>query len=207
VHLLYDLDLRDPALGLASCFNHVTRLPLFNALQFNCCDMVYRAVADDAIEIVSMTNPDAAPWDADHPFRNYPATFPHHPVIAEPVESEVLSLIAKVIDEDGSEKSAASDSKATYCRLKELGHPFPQIGGRQFMWQGIPDWDCCTIGCPYAQQSSDDGKEVFAVIWERPFPELHLWSDNPKWQDVGSIQIIFSRCTGCGVIHSCNRCD
>ena len=76
VHLLYDLDLNDPALGLASRFPGVSRLPLFNALQYNCCDMVYRVVADDAIEIVGMGRPEKTKWDADFPFDNYPRAFP-----------------------------------------------------------------------------------------------------------------------------------
>jgi hypothetical protein len=206
VHLIYDLDLRDPALGLASRFKRLSRLPLFNALQYNCCDMVYSVISDDEIQIVSLkpTNPT---WYANHPFDDYPAFFARHSIILEPVKAEVLELIAHVVEEDGNSTFTSAESTPIRERLKELGHPFPQIGGRQFMWQGIPDWDCCTVGCPYDGRSSDHGKEVFAVIWERPVPNFHLWSNNPKWQDVGSLQLIFSRCTGCGVIHSCNRCD
>src|SRR5690242_17911784 len=57
VNLLYDLDLTDPQLGLASRFPGASRLPLYNALQYNCCDIVYRVVADDAIEILAMPEP------------------------------------------------------------------------------------------------------------------------------------------------------
>src|SRR6478672_7009157 len=57
VNLLYDLDLTDPQLGLASRFPGLSRLPLFNALQYNCCEIVYRVVADDAIDIVAMDAP------------------------------------------------------------------------------------------------------------------------------------------------------
>src|SRR5690348_12514283 len=63
VHLLYDLDLTDPALGLASRFPGVSRLPLYNALQYNCCDMVYRVVGDDAIEILAMDKPTRSKWN------------------------------------------------------------------------------------------------------------------------------------------------
>ena len=83
---------------------------------------------------------------------------------------------------------------------------FPRVGGRHLMWQGIPEWECPTPGCGNAGIRSDAGKEVIAVIWERPIAELHLWADDPKYQDLGDVQIIFSRCTGCGVLHSCNRC-
>ena len=64
----------------------------------------------------------------------------------------------------------------------------PRVGGRQFMWQGIPDWACPTSACPHHGIDSDAGKEVFAVIWERPIPDLHLWDDNPKPHDLGSAQ-------------------
>ena len=74
---------------------------------------------------------------------------------------------------------------------------FPRVGGRHFMWQGIPHWECPTQDCPYFGKYSDVGIEVFAVIWERTIPELHLWDDDREGQHVGSIQIIFSRCTGC----------
>src|SRR5580765_7609922 len=85
VHLLYDLDLRDPVLGLASRFPGVSRLPLYNALQYNCCEMIYRVVADDAIEIIAMGYRDVPDWYPDHPFDGYPSAFPRTPIIAEPV--------------------------------------------------------------------------------------------------------------------------
>ena len=75
MNLLYDLDLTDPQLGLASRFPGLSRLPLFNALQYNCCEIVYRVVADDAIDIVAMDAPKGR-RGADFPFDNYPRAFP-----------------------------------------------------------------------------------------------------------------------------------
>jgi hypothetical protein len=207
VHQLYDLDLRDPDLGLASRFGGLSRLPLYNALQYNCCDLVYRVASDDAIEIVSMTNPNNPDWYANHPFDNYPAAFSRHPVALEPVQPDVLDLLARVLGDNGGETYTSSASGPVRKRLRALGYPFPQVGGRQFMWQGIPGWDCRGRRCKYAKQFTEADKEVIAVVWERPAPDLHLWSDDPKYQDVGSCQIIFSRCSGCGALHSCNRCD
>jgi hypothetical protein len=201
VHLLYDLDLNDPALGLASHFPHVSRLPLYNALQYNCCDMVYSVERDDAIRILALTNPETPQWYADHPFDNYPAAFPRKPVVAEPVSADLVEAFHQSIDDDGG---ANDDPECTVLTDELL---FPRVGGRHFMWQGVPSWSCPTRKCRFGGTNSEAGKEVLAVIWESPEPSLHLWSDDPKWQTLGSSQIIFSRCRGCGVLHSCNRCD
>lgn len=200
VHLLYDLDLCDPALGLASRFAGLRRLPLFNALQYNCCAIVYRVMDDEAISILAMDQPGNSEWDANFPFANYPTAFPRTPIHLKPVTAELAVACISPI---------ASDGSADIVRGKVLQEAclFPRVGGRHFMWQGIPEWECPTRTCPHYQQYGDIGKEVFAVVWERPIPELHLWSKDPTQQDVGSVQIIFSRCTECGVIHSCNRCD
>lgn len=203
VHLLYDLDLRDPALGLASRYEGLSRLPVYNALQYNCCDLVYRVLADDAIEIVSMR--DEPEWNRNFPYDNYPAEYPRLPVTVEPVEPEVLALLAQAPVVRG-ERAYYRASLQIRQRLEQLDYPFPQVGGTQFMWQDIPVWECRGRRCKFSKNY--EGKEVLAVIWERPVPGLHLWTNDPKDQDdVGSCQIILSRCTGCGTLHSCNRCD
>jgi hypothetical protein len=158
--------------------------------------MVYRVVADDEIAIVAL-DPDDPKWYADHPFRGFPASWPRQPVSLEPLEERLLQLLAA--SEDG-EVYLSSTSESDRAYLRSIGHPFPQVGGRQLMWQGTPVWDCGSVGCKVAH-------EVFAVIWERPAPGIHLWSEDQNDEDVGSCQIIFSMCRGCGAIHSCNRCD
>jgi hypothetical protein len=205
--LLYDLDLTDPALGLAPCFPGLSRLPLFNALQYNCCDMVYRVVTGDAIEILTMGKPEKTKWNPNFPFDNYPRAFPQTPIQVVPVAPELISWCISPLPPDGCISPQAPDGAAGILRdVLNDSCLFPRVGGRHLMWQSIPDWACPTPGCRYAGKRNDEGKEVFAVIWERPIPELHLWSDEPKYQDLGDVQIIFSRCTGCGVLHSCNRC-
>lgn len=163
--------------------------------------MVYRVVSDDVIEILTMGKPERSKWTANHPFDNYPLAFPRTSIQVMPVAPDVIAQCITPIAADGYANIARSEVLEDSCR-------FPRVGGRQFMWQGIPDWECPTTGCQYAGKDSDEGKEVFAVIWERPILEFHLWAnDDPKYQDIGSGQIIFSRCIGCGVVHSCNRCD
>jgi hypothetical protein len=200
VHLLYDLDLRDPQLGLASRFPGLSRLPLYNALQYNCCGMIYRVVADDAIQILHM---DELAWDPDHPYESYPASFKRTRVVAKPVSPRMVKTFKTVVNQAGGPWEYES-----YRAVLADKYLFPRVGGRHLMWQGIPEWECPTRGCRFRGRSDNDGKEVFAVIWERPVPKLHLWTAGPKhMKSFASIQIIFSRCTGCGVIHSCNRCD
>src|ERR1700761_5367910 len=159
VHLLYDLDLTDPTLGLASRFPALSRLPLFNALQYNCCDMVYRVVSDDAIEILDMGKPERTKWNANHPFENYPITFPRTAIKVEPVAPGLVSWCINPLSAEGFAE-----------KLDEALHEsclFPRVGGRHLMWQSIPNWACPTPGCPNVGTNSDEGKEVFAVIWER----------------------------------------
>ena len=203
-HLLLDLDLSDPQLGLASRFPNVSRLPLYNALQYNCCDMIYRVVADDAIEILARDTHNAE-WNINHPFDNYPAFFPRESMVASSVDPPLLELLNSGIGSDGSDDPGFTREQE--ARVTAFGYPFTQVGGRQSMWQGIPTWKCGGKHCEAAQRDTNEDKEVLAVIWESPVPGIHLWSDDPKYQDQGSLEIIFSRCTGCGVIHSCNRCD
>jgi len=203
-HLLLDLDLSDPQLGLASRFPNLTRLPLYNALQYNCCDMIYRVVSNDEIDIVWRETRDAA-WNSNHPFDNYPPFFQRTSIVSIPVDPLLLQLLNSGIGPDGTDDPGFTREQE--ARLKTFGYPFTQVGGRQFMWQGIPEWKCRGKDCRFADRNTNEDKEVFAVIWESPVPGSHLWSNDPKYQDVGSLEIIFSRCVGCGVIHSCNRCD
>jgi hypothetical protein len=199
VHLLYDLDLSDEKLGLR--FPGLTRLPLYNALQYNCCDIVYRVISDDEIEIVSNVQDH---WDPTFPYEGYPAQFERVPIVAEPLSYEdyKTTVFAHTVDR-GPSVRRVSDADAR--RLRDLGYPFTQVGGVQFMWQGEPQWDCANRGCKYFRQAW--ATEVFAVVWESPVPGLHLWIPADDDRDTGSVPIIFSRCTGCGIIHSCNRCD
>ena len=173
VNLLYDLDLRDPRLGLASRFPGLERLPLLNALQYNCCAIAYRVVSDDAVEILSAADNDRLPkWDENFPFDRYPATFSRVPIVAEPLSPEIRGLLDRTIDEIGDDHGDLL-SDAEHERLRSEGYPFAQVGGRHFMWQGIPEWPCPTVDCRVANEfPTNEGKEVFAVVWERPIPGL-----------------------------------
>jgi hypothetical protein len=203
-HLLLDLDLSDPQLGLASRFPNLTRLPLYNALQYNCCDMIYRVVVDDVIEILAWDTRNAL-WDKNFPFNNYPQFLPRTLMVAVPVEPQLLDLLNSGIGPDGDENSDFMYHQS--ANIQKLGYPFPQVGGRQSMWQGIPEWKCGGKQCRSSKRDTNEDKEVFAVMWELPVPGVNLWSDDAENRYQGSVQIIFSRCIGCGVIHSCNRCD
>lgn len=92
--------------------------------------------------------------------------------IANP-QSAIRDMVARfneLIQSDGEFQGEGFD--AEWC--------LPRVGGRQFMWQGIPEWSCPTPGCEFGDPRSGRGKEVFTVIWERPPPELNLWDDDPK---------------------------
>lgn len=211
VHLLYDLDLRDPALGIGKLFPGQSRFPILNALQYNCAAIIYRLIDDSTVEILNLEGTDDPShptfsfanntWDADFPFDNYPREFPRTEVIAVPLDPSLVNLQTKLVAPNGDEGKDLTPNE--YKRYRE---PLVQIGGRQQMWQGIPEWSCGTDEC-LGLDAHNNGKEVLAVIWECPVPGLHIWDPEGTELDVGSAQIILSRCTGCNVLHSCNRCD
>lgn len=199
VHLLYDLDLTDP------CWDWRRDSP--DSRDCRCTTHCNTTAARLSIASSATMQSRSWRWKSQKDRNGMPTSrstiiraFPRTPIQVVPVATDVIARCITPIAADGGADIVRSDVLQDSCL-------FPRVGGRQFMWQGIPDWACPTPACPHHGTRSDAGKEVFAVIWERPIPELHLWTDDPKYQDIGSAQIIFSRCTGCGIVHSCNRCD
>lgn len=135
VHLIYDLDLNDPKLGLQ--FPGITRLPLYNAIQYNCCEMIYRVADDETIEILSLSN---RKWLPDHPYKDYPPEFPQAPVVAEQISyDDYKTLVFGFSTSNHPFVNMWSDlSDQDRQRARELQYPFTQVGGTQFMWQGVP---------------------------------------------------------------------
>lgn len=159
--------------------------------------MVYRVLSEDQVQILSLNDDEPTEWLSDFPFENYPEVFPEIPVIAEPVPDTTIAKINRLIDEDGCAEDCSVGTELL----------FPRVGGRHEMQQGFPEWRCPTVRCEYGDACTDEGKETFAVIWEIPIPNFNFWTENKVQDYWGECQIIFSRCVGCGVIHSCNRCD
>ena len=200
VHLLYDLDLRDPKLGLT--LPGVPRLPLYAAIQYEVSDLTYLVLEEDRIQILA---PLARAWSKDFPYEEYPAEFPRVPVVADALQYDDYKTLVFAFTATQQMLYPEELSKRDRELLKNLGYPFTQVGGVQFMWQDVPWWECPNSSCPNRGESWN--AEVFAVVWEQPVPNVDLWEPKPKPGVNGCNQLIFSRCRGCGAIHSANACD
>lgn len=95
-------------------------------------------------------------------------------------------------------------SKEDRAFLKQTGYPFTQLGGIQRMWQDVPEAPCPNKKCKYHKY--DCLMNVFAVVWNRPVPNVYLWDDDPDSRDDVEVQTIFQVCSLCHSIYACNRC-
>ena len=72
------------------------------------------------------------------------------------------------------------------------------------MWQGVPDVPCPNTKCKYHKFNCF--MDVFAVVWNRPVPNVYLWDDDPDTRDDLEVQVIYQICPECQSIYVCNRC-
>ncbi|MFO0936155.1 MAG: hypothetical protein U0798_06525 [Gemmataceae bacterium] len=212
VHQLYELDLRDPKLGLADRFPHLTRLPLLYPFQFSNASLLYKVCDDSKVKIYPLntgSDSNVRTWDKNFPFRKYPRTFPEHAIQLK----ATIASAQKLIDALSAPAKPKEDPDARFDRRMKLrkrliqkGWPFSKIGGKVKFMQSFPEWKCPEPlkGC--SPEFDSRRKEVFAEIWERPFPGFNLWSTDPVYQPIFDVQILFARCKSCGVIHSSNQC-
>lgn len=97
LHLLYRLNLADPAVGIE--LPGVAWLPLCYGFGYAAHhgEMIYRVINDSEIELIA---PADAEFDPDFPYENYPANFPESPLrfAAQPYDptraEDALSLAA-----------------------------------------------------------------------------------------------------------------
>lgn len=193
LHLLYTFDTLDPAFPLR--VEGVRLLPLCFSFTYNGGACGYRVRSDNEIQVLYMETREI---EREFPFNNYPSEFPLRKVRLEPLTYEQHKTLVFSI-EAGKEALSAADRKLIFDDLK---YPFTQLGGVQFMWQGIPQVHCPNPECEYSRYSCF--MEVFAVVWDTPVDGVSLWSDNEYKSDV---QVIFQICPKCRSIHVCNRCD
>lgn len=76
-HLLYHLNLADPAIGLS--IPHVHWLPLCYGFAYASknADFIYRVLNDNEIKLIA---PDSLDFDPDSPYPGYPTVFPESPL-------------------------------------------------------------------------------------------------------------------------------
>lgn len=204
LELLYVFDCNDPLVPVG--VPGVRHLPLYYGFHYDAAGLGYRVVSDQRIEILYQ---ERDVYCADFPFDNFVAEFPQVPVSLEAIDSQDYRLLQRYIEIESQEYGVRTDrlSAQDELRMKELGHPFTQLGGRQLMMQGIPEVKCPDDSCP--NHKVEDALEVFAVVWDQPVRGVYLWDDETDPEKRGDewSQLIFQICPRCRAIHVCNRCD
>lgn len=199
LHLLYTFDTKDPLVPVR--VRGVRHLPLYYCFPYNAGAVGYQVVSDDEIKILYMETKQVEP---NFPYENYPNEFPETAVSLVPISyEEHKTLVYYLACEDYNLRKDYL-SQADKDLLKEMSYPFAQLGGIQRMWQDIPEVPCPNTKCEYHKY--DCFMNVFAVVWNRPVPNVYLWDDHPDTRDDLEVQIIYQICRKCQSIYVCNRC-
>jgi hypothetical protein len=212
VTLLYDLDLRDPKLGLNVLFPQLTRLPLLSAMQYNGSELLYHVIDNETVELQPINpGPPSSPnvWMPDFPYPNFPKFLPESPIRCVPYTAKLKEALFELNRPFSFQRLAEERvrMKPYKAILKRHHYPFPFVGDKTFLAQDFPEWKCPSPSSKCSTQSDHRNKQVFAVISARPTPGFHLWDLHADSHLSDGVQLIFTFCKGCRIIHSCNMCD
>lgn len=196
LHILYDLDLSDPALEYLS-LDSSDRLLLVYPFRYNLADLAYRMRSSQEIEILT---PFKYAAEDDWPYKNYPVSFDPVPVEVERLSYDTHKTLAFAYavtsDLQFPERLVDRDREL----LARLGVPFTQIGGVQNLPYGVPEVCCPNPKCEYHGKGRT--MEVMATVRNSPVPGMTLWGENG-----GGVIIIYQMCVVCQSIYVCNVCD
>jgi hypothetical protein len=209
VHVLLRLNTDDPAVGVISKWPRW--LPLLCAIRYGACDLGYRVVSDQRVEILHQG--ETKPWEG-FPYPGYPDRLRPRPISFQTLDyhpdrpNDVLMTIG-VFGCDGLTEELFAE--LTRYVVRE-GIYDPDISGwetpEQFLreglcWpliQGRPDDDCPDRTC--ANHDRKGSMEVFAIFEEDSQEGVRkLWGP-----DCGNLQIIHQLCPECGAIRTTNQC-
>lgn len=194
LHLVYSLDLRDPAVGVT--WPLAPRLPLYYGFRFDGAQCGYRVVNEHRITL--LTEPGRL--CDDFPYANYPREFPRIRVRTSPLQYEdaKLMLFCDAFSRYSLGTPECALSARDNARLQRLGHPFSQVGEPMWLMQGRPHSACPDPKCRSRYPSWK--METIAVVCDTPAPGVSLWGGN-------CVQVVFELCTRCGAILASNQCD
>ena len=163
LHLVYCLNLADPALAAITKIPSVQWLPLYFGFQFDACQFGYLVQSDNRIDVYH----DTQQFVDDFPYENYPPVFPRTPVRMEPLgyEEKKILAFAHLLTED-CDFDLEQMSETDRDLLRSWGYPFTQIGGFQRLMQGPPSSPCPNPSCELHGQAGAMG--VLATVWNHP---------------------------------------
>lgn len=188
-HLLYDLDLRDPALDFLE-MEGIDRLPFIFPLRYNGADVAYRVKPGGKVEFFGGAQ---YKFLQNWPYANYAEHFPRMPVDVQPFPyEEYRALLFR--NAVGGCNLRADDADL----VDAMGH-YTQLGGALDRSLGDSVYLCPNPSCK--NHADPGGMARLADIWGYPMPGVNLWGDD------AAVAIVYSMCVSCNAIHACNMCD
>ncbi len=207
VHVLFRLNLNDPAVGIR--LPNTQWLPLLCAIRYGACDLGYRVESDSRVRILHQK--EQKPWDG-FPYDAYPESLPAQKVALEEtpydptnpkhalryagvfgydaLTPEQRADLARHVVEVGLFVPGIMDSQTPEEFLEQNGWPFVQ---------GPPVDDCPDPSCPnYGRRSS---LRPFAIFQEGEKSFRQLWG-----RSCDDLQIIYQICPKCCAIRTNNQC-
>ena len=207
VHLLFRLNTEDPAVG--AVIPGMKWLPLLCAIRYGACELGYRVLADDRVEILHQST--TKEWD-DFPTPGYPDELPLSAVNVvrggynpdEPASAWFHSAFFGLDHLSTKQRTELTQFLGTLDWLEldwegqTLDEYVEEHRGAPFI-QGVPDCKCPDTKC--AGRRRKGNMRVFA--WFQESDELFrgLWGPNGE-----NLQIIYMICQTCHAIVTVNQC-
>jgi len=197
--LLWDIDCTDPRFRRESpdLFKGLERLPLYY-----CCrcpsPTIYRCTAPGRITVL----PVERRTSEESPFEDVPEFFPRHPLVLDPIPSDIENLI-QLTEWLGFDWLHQSDRRAlakyfgessTWVEVRRS-----QFGGIPALEQGHSEIPCPNLRCPTHSWGDPFGRhdEYFQM------KELAVIEDDANFEmETSCAQIIFHICWACQTIHA-----
>lgn len=187
IHLLYTLDLSDPALELQIA--GIRWLPLFYSFQYDVSPLYYRILSDDEIRIVHQRS---TKWTADFPYPNYPTHFPFRDVTVSS-----FGLMDKCFDYEG-DQNTRPELVDEHRRNEIATDDDDVIAFAHHLPQGAAKQPCHNSDC------KDQLMRIFAVIRHNAVNGVSLWD---QWGEEEGVVIVYAMCPTCHMIFVTNQCS
>jgi hypothetical protein len=206
VHLLFRLNLADPAVGVI--LPGVEWLPLLCAIRYGACDLGYRVVSNREVKILHQREKKA--WDR-FPYDGYPEKLEVQPVTLtegsyDPGKVSDGLFYAGVF---GYGALSASQYAELVRHVEEEGLPemlgwesaeaFLEEGNGSPFVQGRPEDGCPDPACSNHVRKAS--LRPFAIFQEDERLYRKLWGTS-----CDNLQIIYQVCPECAAIRTCNQC-
>ncbi len=208
IHLLFRLDLSDPAVPIA--LPGVRFLPLYYCFDFRVNELGYRLTTDGAMTTYFPENEPNVSGHEQWPADDYPAEFPRSPARVEPVRYDPAdpadaAAFAGVFGVGGLSPENRADFGARAAEFAELfGFDPPgtddelaELLPAPFA-QSRPSGRCPNPDCD-AHRSGERLRSI-ALVSGEPVPGVRPWGDHGA-----GVQVVFESCPHCHAVLATNQ--